>query len=216
MVPPMEFIPIAEETGMIAAIERLVMQKSCAQVAAWNAGPCRNKPIKLSLNVSARRFLQEDLVEDMLRTLATTGLLPSLMKLEITETVIMENRDAATRLLLQFKQMNAQVALDDFGTGYSSLGYLHRFPIDVIKIDRTFVKAIGTPDEAGQIVRTIVDLAHNLNLTVTAEGVETVQQRDHLKSLGCELGQGYLFSKPVDAESLLPQLLAGNPDKLAA
>lgn len=207
LVPPMEFIPIAEETGLIAPIERIVMAKSCKQLAEWNRKYGQQSPIALSVNLSARRFAQADLVDDLLKIIVPSGLPADLIKLEITETAIMNNRDEAEGMLDELKRMNLRISLDDFGTGYSSLSYLHKFPIDVVKIDRSFVKMIDTPGQGDEIVRTIVSLAHNLEMAVTAEGIETDAQLQRLRELGCEFGQGYYFAKPLDGVAM-EQMLA--------
>jgi EAL domain-containing protein (putative c-di-GMP-specific phosphodiesterase class I) len=155
---------------------------------------------RISVNLSSRQFLQPDLVEQIKAALAQTGLSPRNLTLEITESVLMENAEIITASLLQLRAMGILLALDDFGTGYSSLSYLHRFPIDNLKIDRSFVSRITGSGENTELVRTIITMAHNLGIQVTAEGVETTGQLNHLRGLQCEAAQGYLIAQPAPAE----------------
>src|SRR5207244_3882470 len=159
-------------------------------------------PLTLSANLSARQFQHATLVEDIARVLDQTGLSPSCVKLEITESIIMQDAPATMGRLQALKDLGVQLAIDDFGTGYSSLGYLKRFPVDVLKIDQTFVRGLGKDPEDTAIVGAIVTMAHNLELSVTAEGIETVEQLTHLRELGCARGQGYYFARPLAADPL--------------
>jgi EAL domain-containing protein (putative c-di-GMP-specific phosphodiesterase class I) len=152
------------------------------------------------VNLSSRQFSQSDLVEQIEEALRASGLPPQRLKLEITESVIMENAESAIGVLHRLKELGASLSIDDFGTGYSSLSYLLRFPADTLKIDRSFMWAMGDGGRHAQIVRTIVVLAHSLQMDVVAEGVETEEQRQQLRALECRYGQGYLFSRPVDGE----------------
>jgi EAL domain-containing protein (putative c-di-GMP-specific phosphodiesterase class I) len=170
--------------------------------------------LTISVNLSPKQFTQADLTEGVTRILTETGLPSSCLALEITEGTIMESTDCASAVLAELKQLGVQLAIDDFGTGYSSLSYVHRFPIDSLKIDRSFVREMSSQDEPSEIVRAIVNLAHNLGLDVIAEGVETQSQLDHLTRLGCDYGQGYLFSPPVAAEAATALVLAGD-DRLS-
>jgi diguanylate cyclase (GGDEF)-like protein/PAS domain S-box-containing protein len=206
LVQPSDFIPVAEETGLILPIGWWALREACQQVAVWQKAFPVDPPLTMAVNLSGKQFLQMDLVRHITHIVADTGIPPSSLKLEITESTIIEDTEAVIELLLQLKALGITIAIDDFGTGYSSLSYLHRLPIDALKIDRSFVNAMTT--EGSEIVRAIVGLAHNLGLDVIAEGVESAAQLQQLRALGCEYGQGYLFSRPVDgsrAQTLLAQ-----------
>ena len=208
LISPSEFIPVAEETGLIVPIGRWVLLEACRQVHVWQQRFHSESPLTVSVNFSSKQFMQPELVDQMKQILTHTGLEPHTLKLEITESLIMENPEAARALLLQLKALHIQLGIDDFGTGYSSLSYLHRFPIDRLKIDRSFVNRMGLDKENSEIVRTIVTLAHNLGVDVIAEGVETKEQLALLRALKCKYGQGFLFSPPVDgqkAEALIEE-----------
>jgi diguanylate cyclase (GGDEF)-like protein/PAS domain S-box-containing protein len=213
-VSPAEFIGIAEETGMILPIGRWVLREACEQMKRWtDSVDPRGLPSMptISVNLSSKQFLDPGLPQEINGLLESTGLDPSRLKLEITESVLMENADGAAAMLRELRGRGIQLSIDDFGTGYSSLSYLLRFPIDTLKIDRTFVNGMAddAPDSAEnlELVRTIVTLARNLGMDVVAEGVESEGQRIRLDALGCQYAQGYLFSKPVDAESAWRALL---------
>jgi diguanylate cyclase (GGDEF)-like protein/PAS domain S-box-containing protein len=206
LVSPIEFIPVAEETGLIVAIGLWVLREACRQMHEWQVQFPANPPLTISVNISGKQFLQPDLSEQIKQILQETNLDPRSLKLEITESAIVENAESAAIMLSQLRSVGIQLYMDDFGTGYSSLSYLHRFPMDTLKIDRSFVNRMGVDGENLEIVRAIVTLAHNLGMNVTAEGVETTEQLALLKALKCEYGQGYFFSKPVDsiqAEALI-------------
>ena len=199
MVSPQEFIPLAEENGLIAPLGQWVLREACRQMRAWQEQFPEHGPLLINVNLSGKQFTQPDLIEQVNTTLRQTGLPPESLKLEITESTVMENTEKAIRMLDQLRALGVKLSIDDFGTGYSSLSYLHRFPIDTLKIDRSFVGQMDSSSENAEIVRTIVLLARNLGMDVVAEGVETQEQLMQLKEMGCETGQGYLFSKPVDA-----------------
>jgi diguanylate cyclase (GGDEF)-like protein/PAS domain S-box-containing protein len=201
LVFPTEFISVAEETGLIVPIGQWILDEACRQTRTWQEQMGADKPLAVSVNLSSKQFLQADLVEQINQKLLKTGLDPRSLKLEITESVVMENADQATARIAQLRDLGVDLYMDDFGTGYSSLSYLHRFPVDTLKIDRSFISWMGARDEDSEIVRTIVELAHNLHMEVIAEGVETEEQVSYLKALQCEYGQGYYFSRPLDAES---------------
>jgi len=201
LVSPVEFISLAEETGLIVPIGHSVLTQACLQAQRWREASRGESPTRISVNFSARQFAEPGIIEQTFQVLRETGLEPSCLKLEVTESVIMERPDVAAVTLAQAKEKGIALALDDFGTGYSSLTYLQQFPVDTLKIDRSFVSQIGAAADSLEIVRTIVDLAHNLGMDVTAEGIETAEQMALLGDLGCEYGQGYLFGKPVDAEA---------------
>lgn len=199
-IAPGQFIPIAEETGLIVSLGEWVLFQACRQLHIWEAQKQPRIPLKISVNISGRQFSQTNLISQIDRILEETGVRGGNLKLEVTESAIMDNADSATQMLLQLKERQIQLCMDDFGTGYSSLSYLHRFPLDTLKIDRSFVSPIKSFRDKSEILQTIVTLAHNLGMNVVAEGVETPIQKKMLRSLGCEFAQGYLFSKPVDAD----------------
>ena len=197
LVSPGEFIPISEDTNLIIPMTLWMLRHTCEQMVQWQARSPFNKSMFLSVNLSGKHFAQKDMVNQIRRILNDTGIDPSTLKLEITESAVMENAETAISMLQQLKTLGVQLSIDDFGTGYSSLSYLHRFPIDTLKVDRSFVSSMEEGTENGEIVRTVISLAKTLGLDVVAEGIETVHQLHQLRILDCEYGQGYLFSKPV-------------------
>jgi diguanylate cyclase (GGDEF)-like protein/PAS domain S-box-containing protein len=208
LVGPTAFIPVAEETGLIVPIGRWVLEQACAQAAAWRADFPIDPPLVMSVNLSARQFLDPDLLADIYRTLDTTGLDPRTLKLELTESVAMHDIDATVAKLQALKEAGIQLAIDDFGTGYSSLNYLKRLPVDTLKIDRSFVEGLGHDVLDAAIVQSVVTLARTLQLNVVGEGIESQAQAAQLRALGCARGQGFLFARPEPAEvvsSLLRQ-----------
>jgi diguanylate cyclase (GGDEF)-like protein len=206
MISPAEFIPVAEETGLIQPIGLWVLRESCRQMAAWRREFRDSHDLTVSVNLSGRQLTQPDLVEQIDLILAETGLEPEGLRLEITESVIIQHSGPATNVLRRLKERGIRLSMDDFGTGYSSLSYLHHFPLDMIKIDRSFIGRMCEEDGDRAIVRTIVSLARNLGMDVVAEGVETAWQVDLLREMGCQYGQGYFFSRPVKAETAGEQL----------
>ena len=197
LVSPGDFIPVSEETGLIVPITLWILRESCRQMVAWQNLDPTNKPLILSVNLSGKHFGQDNLVEEIQKIIVETGIAPSCLKLEITESAVMENAEMVIAMLKKLKELGLQLSIDDFGTGYSSLSYLHRFPIDTLKVDRSFVSTMEDGTENGEIVRTIIALAKALGMDVVAEGIETIHQLHQLRILGCEYGQGYLFSRPV-------------------
>jgi diguanylate cyclase (GGDEF)-like protein/PAS domain S-box-containing protein len=202
MVPPKDFIPVAEETGQILTIGQRVLESACRQARDWQTTYPAAPPLFVSVNLSVKQFNQPGLVENIASLLQEFQLPPRCLKLEITESVFSDNLDAAVGLLTQLRELGVQLSIDDFGTGYSSLSYLQRFPIDTLKIDRSFVTQMMENEENLAIVRTIVALAQNLGMDVVAEGVETEDQLRLLRKLECENGQGYLFSTPLGSQQL--------------
>ena len=198
LVVPSEFIPVAEETGLIVPLGQWVLEESCAKIRQWQQNSSFHRALSLSVNLSARQVSQHDLIDQIKNALEVSKLNPHSLKLEITESVVMENAEAATIMFKQLRALGVQLSIDDFGTGYSSLSYLHRFPLNYLKIDRSFVSRMTNANDNAEIVRTIATLARNLGMEVIAEGIETEEQHQQLKALGCEYGQGYLFSRPVD------------------
>jgi diguanylate cyclase (GGDEF)-like protein len=208
-ISPIDFIPIAEETGLIIPIGQWVLEEACRQIRKWQDQFPQHPPLQISVNLSGKQFTQANLIEQISRLLRETEIDPHTLKLEITESMMMENIDTAINMLEQLRRLGIELSMDDFGTGYSSLSYLHRFPISTLKIDRSFVSRMTSNNENAEIVRTIVMLARNLDMNIVAEGVETEGQLAQLKSLECEYGQGYFFSKPVAAEGAA-RLLSNN------
>jgi EAL domain-containing protein (putative c-di-GMP-specific phosphodiesterase class I) len=206
LIHPAKFIPIAEETGMIIPVGKWILGEACRQMSRWQKLLCMDGPLPVSVNLSGKQFLQPDLLEQIQEVLRETGLDPRGLKLEITETVVMENIETATHTLEQLRALGVELSIDDFGTGYSSLSYLQRFPVSTLKIDRSFVSRMTESDGTAEIVRTIAKLAQTMGMDVVAEGVETESQRAQLRDFECEFGQGYFFSRPMDgddAEALL-------------
>ncbi|MFW9262534.1 EAL domain-containing protein [Nostoc sp. CALU 546] len=209
LISPQDFIPLAEETGMIVSIGEWVLYEACHQMHRWHQQFPTSLPLTISVNFSGKQITQPDVFKQVKHILQQTGLEPCCLKLEITETLLMDNFELATTVLSQLTALNVETHMDDFGTGYSSLSYLHRLPIKTIKIDRSFVTSIGSRGENLEIIRAIVTLAHNLNMSVTAEGIETVEQLAQLKALQCDYGQGYFFLPPMERAEV-ERLLAAN------
>lgn len=198
LVPPFEFIPVAEETGLIVPIDVWVLQTACAQMRAWQQQFPTQPPLSISVNLSCKQFLRTGLVESVAQALQAAALPGDCLKLEITESVLLEQNTAVASMLARLRALGVQLSLDDFGTGYSSLSYLHRFPIQLLKIDRSFVGSMNTDSKNAEIVRTIIALARNLGMEVVAEGVETAEHYAALRALQCDYGQGYWFAQPLD------------------
>ncbi len=206
LIGPSEFVPLAEDTGLIIPIGEQVLREACRQMREWEDHLATDGPLSISVNLSAKQFSQPNLIERLQAVLDETGVSPDRLKLEITESVVMDNIEAACEMLQRLRALGVELSIDDFGTGYSSLSYLHRFPISTLKIDRSFVSRINGDKENNEIVHTIMSLARSLGMEVVAEGVETIEQVAQLRALGCDNGQGYYFSKPTtgkDAEVLL-------------
>jgi diguanylate cyclase (GGDEF)-like protein len=206
---PADFIAIAEETGLIIQLGKWVLSESCRQMSQWHLIYPSTPPF-LCVNVSSKQFAQADFVTQVRQVLGESGLDSRALKLEITEGTLMSHTESAAVMLGELRKLGVQISIDDFGTGYSSLSYLQKFPVDTVKIDQSFVKRMGLNDNL-KIVQAIVNLAHTLKLDVVAEGVETEDQRSRLAALACEYGQGYLYSRPLDAESVGRMLAANLP-----
>lgn len=200
-VSPVEFIPIAEEIGLIVPLGRWVLQEACRQLRAWNQERPPGQAISISVNVSKRQLVERGFCGDVERILGETGLDARHLKLEITESAILGGCESAGESLRKLKAAGVQLHMDDFGTGYSSLNCLHRFPFDVLKIDQTFIRPGEAHREYAAVIHAIITLAHNLNMRVTAEGIETREQLAGIVALGCDYAQGYYFSRPVDAST---------------
>ena len=208
MVSPAEFIPIAEETGLIDELGEWVLTTACAEAATWP------DDIKIAVNVSPVQFKSGTLALKIVAALAASGLQASRLELEITEAVLIRDDETALAILHQLRAIGVRIALDDFGTGYSSLSYLQRFPFDKIKIDRCFVNDIAEPSGSSSIVQAVVNIAAARNITTTAEGVETEEQQRLLRMLGCSEMQGYLFS-PARPAAEIKQLFSAHRDRVA-
>lgn len=199
-ISPAEFIPVAEETGLIIPLGQWILEEACHQLKGWQGAFPQTHDLAMNVNLSVKQFSQPDLIAQIDRVLHAIHPAPGSLKLEITESAIMDNAEAAVLILQTLQAREVRFCIDDFGTGYSSLSQLHRFPAHTLKIDRSFVNRMDVRDEDAEIVRTIVTLAHNLRMDSVAEGIETPTQLNQLRSLGCEQGQGYLLSRPLSAE----------------
>jgi diguanylate cyclase (GGDEF)-like protein/PAS domain S-box-containing protein len=197
-VPPLDFIPIAEDSGLILPIGAWVLQEACAQARAWVDAALPKTT--MAVNVSAVQFRHENFLKDLISTLSETGMDPEYLELEVTESVLMRHAEVAASVLQTLRDRGIRVSVDDFGTGYSSLSYLQKFPLDSLKIDQSFVREMGTTPDETTIVRAIISMGRSLNLRIIAEGVETASDLAFLKTQGCDEGQGYYFSRPVPAE----------------
>jgi diguanylate cyclase (GGDEF)-like protein len=206
IIPPSDFIPLAEETGLIVFIGGWVLEQSLKTLARWHQDFPRAKPLTMSVNVSPRQFHQTDFVDQVIDAVTASGVPPHTLRLEITESVTIQNAEQAIGILRRLRQFGVRVSIDDFGTGYSSLSYLHQLPFDTLKIDRAFVSALQSRSDGGQIVQTILDLAKNLNLDVVAEGTESEDHVNVLHQMGCGYAQGYFFSHPLDEAAAIEML----------
>jgi diguanylate cyclase (GGDEF)-like protein len=212
LLGPNHFIPLCEQTGMIVPLGSWVLREACEHGVRWQSGDQRDEPISLSVNISPRQLLEPGFIDELRSIVADTGIDTGSLILEITENVFIQDVAAVTERLEAIRRLGVRIALDDFGTGFSSLGYLARLPIDVLKLDRSFVSELGAPGERA-LFHGIVTLAHTLDLVAVAEGVETPEQLAVVRDAGCERGQGYLFARPMDAErmaALLQQQLLSN------
>lgn len=211
LVSPGDFISIAEEMGLITSIGLWVLREACCQVRQWQRQFPTRRPFFISVNLSAVQFLQPGLIDQIQSALLESGAPPDCLRLEITESVIMSSTEQATRVLDDLKRLGVKFAIDDFGTGYSSLSYLHQFPVDTLKIDRSFISQLDTDVEKVELVRTILSLAWNLGMDVIAEGIETQKHLAQLRLLKCDYGQGYLFAKPLVGEEITALLNQQGP-----
>jgi EAL domain-containing protein (putative c-di-GMP-specific phosphodiesterase class I) len=211
MIPPSDFIPVAEETGLIAQIGLFVLRQACADAAKWP------EDVKVAVNLSPMQFKSGNLLQAVRDALKDAGLPPTRLELEITETLLLDKSEMVTATLHALRALGVHISMDDFGTGYSSLSYLRSFPFDKIKIDRSFVHDIGANTDSQAIVRAIVSLGSSLGIKITAEGVETEDDLAYLKAEGCTEGQGYLFSKAQPQNAILALLAKqGGKGKAAA
>ena len=197
LIPPGEFIGLAEETGLIVPIGEWVLENACAQARRWHTGGFPN--LSVAINLSARQFRDDKLTQTIARQIERTGIDPALIEVELTEGPLAQNGDSALGTLRELKEMGVRIAVDDFGTGFSSLSYLKRFPVDALKIDRSFVSELTTNPDDTVIVEVIIGLGHRLSLKVIAEGVETEEQLAFLKRAGCDAAQGFYIARPMPA-----------------
>ena len=196
-ISPGDFIPVAEETGLIVPMGKWILETACRQMQAWRSQYAEAENVVMSVNLSSRQFAQPDLLAQIQEILILTELNPANLKLEITESMVMDDVENTIILLNQLKELNLKISMDDFGTGFSSFSYLHRFPTDTLKIDRSFVSNMSQGSKNIEIVNTVVILAHKLGMDVIAEGIETEKEREILANFNCEYAQGYFFAKPL-------------------
>jgi len=209
LVPPLDFIPIAEETGLIVPLGKWVLEEAVRQASLWRTKFYSDPPRLISVNISGRQFQHRDLVNTVMDVLDTSHFDPRCLKLEITESVMMRDPKTSLEAMNALRSLDIHLVVDDFGTGYSSLSYLKRFPVDTLKVDKSFVDGLGKDSESTAIVKAVISLAKALGMRVTAEGIETSEQLERLRALGCDQGQGYFFSRPVPAEAAENLLAAG-------
>jgi EAL domain-containing protein (putative c-di-GMP-specific phosphodiesterase class I) len=207
LIPPDVFIPIAEDNGTIIPIGKWVLEEACRTAAHWQRS-YSGAPTTMAVNLSARQIATPDIVDHVAGALERAGFAATSLVIEITESVLMEDAETAGRRLQELRALGARLAIDDFGTGYSSLGYLRQFPIDILKIDKSFIDTITDRTSIPAIVQGLLDLAKTLHLKTVAEGIEHDVQRDSLRDLRCDLGQGYLFARPLDVDAAAALLAA--------
>jgi EAL domain-containing protein (putative c-di-GMP-specific phosphodiesterase class I) len=208
VVAPGRFVPLAEETGLIIPIGRMVLREACQRTREWRDEFRSSRWLQISVNLSGRHFQEPSLLEDVRTALRDSGLEPQALTLEITESVLMQRSDQTLARLQALKGLGINLAIDDFGTGYSSLGYLQQFPIDMLKIDRTFVEAVGKAETDPVLARAIIALGRTLGIQTVAEGIERPEQRDGLRALGCSFGQGFYFAHPMQAAEFRTSILS--------
>jgi EAL domain-containing protein (putative c-di-GMP-specific phosphodiesterase class I) len=202
MIPPLDFIPLAEETGLIVQIGRWVIRQACEYAMDLRGRFPSKEPFHMAVNISARQLQRTEIVEEVAEVLRDTGMDPHSLILEITETVMMQDMELSIERLTALKELGVQLAIDDFGTGYSSLNYVRRFPVDILKVDKSFIDGVADGGESSALTAAVIELAGILNLKPVAEGIERPDQLERLMELNCDLGQGYLFAKPLPSEEL--------------
>jgi EAL domain-containing protein (putative c-di-GMP-specific phosphodiesterase class I) len=210
IVSPATFVPVAEDTGLVVPMGRWVLREACRQALAWQSCAANGKPFTISVNLSVREFAQPDLVKAIATILEDTGLPAKALHIEITESAVIGQKHPAIDTVEQLRALGVGIHLDDFGTGYSALSYLHRLPLDAVKVDRAFISSIDQEERPLHVVKAIVSLAHAIGLEVVAEGVTNQRQLDLLRTMGCDQAQGFIFSRPCNSEEL-DALLAKAP-----
>jgi predicted signal transduction protein with EAL and GGDEF domain len=205
-IGPDVFVPVIESLGLIGQLGRNVLNLACADAKEWNRIRPGNKEVSVTINCSSGEFCQANFKNELLTTIAQAGINPRLLKIEVTESALMQNPEHVRQIISELRDIGIRIGIDDFGTGYSSLAYLHRLPLDLLKIDKSFVQNMLTCGETREIVRTIIALAQNLNLDIVAEGVETPEQHQLLFDMGCTHAQGYLFSRSIPNAAVVPYL----------
>jgi EAL domain-containing protein (putative c-di-GMP-specific phosphodiesterase class I) len=212
VIAPLDFIPLAEETGLIVPLGQWIMEEACSQAQKWQDRYGRTEKLSVTVNVASRQF-QDDGLGDMIgQALVRSKLPPECLVIEITESTMLSNTEATIRKLDELKELGIRFAIDDFGTGYSSLSYLQRFPVDILKIDKSFIDRIALNKEGAAVARALITMSETLNLKTIAEGIETSGQLTALQDLGCELGQGFHFARPLKAAAMDEFLRASNPN----
>jgi EAL domain-containing protein (putative c-di-GMP-specific phosphodiesterase class I) len=212
LISPLQFIPIAEETGLIVPLGKWVLEESCRQIRHWQLNHPEASQMLVSVNLAGRQLQNPSIVEEVRKILVETGLEPACLQLEITETTVMKDAAATIRTLNELKALGVKLAIDDFGTGYSSLSYLRQFPVDTLKIDRSFVDGLGRGAQDTELVRSVIAMAKSMSLAVTSEGIETTAQLSQLQELGCDRGQGFYFARPLPAEAFTTALWRSTTD----
>jgi diguanylate cyclase (GGDEF)-like protein len=205
-ISPTVFIPIAEETGLIVDIGDWVLKEACIQMQNWHNQNLSKNLLSINVNISGRQFAQPDFVKKLKKVLAETELDPTTLKLEITESVLLDSQQTESELFASLQELGVHLQIDDFGTGYSSLSYIQHIPVDVIKIDRSFIQEVGNGAKYVELIHAIIRMAHSLGMETTAEGIENLEQKETLRSLGCNYGQGFLMAKPMDASQIQKEL----------
>ena len=208
MISPLRFIPVAEDTGLILQIGEWVFSESCQRLKCWQDAGLLSPDTFISVNLSVKQFSETRLLQHIDQVLANTGLSPHNLKIEITESILVTNQELAEYIIDELRNREIKISLDDFGTGYSALNYLKNFPVDMLKIDRSFIEEINTNSKALGIVKSIITLANSFDIPVICEGIETPEQEQQLRYLNCQFGQGFLFMKPLSAEELEQYLRA--------
>jgi EAL domain-containing protein (putative c-di-GMP-specific phosphodiesterase class I) len=221
IVPPLDFIPLAEETGLIVPIGKWVLLEACVQAVELQTRYPSSPPLSMAVNLSARQLQRPEIVGEIAETLMETGLDPASLILEITESVMMQDMDLSIQRLAELKELGVKLAVDDFGTGYSSLNYIRRFPVDILKVDKSFVDGVNLGGEESALTAAIIELAGILKLRPVAEGIERADQLEKLLDLKCDLGQGFYFARPLPPEGIDELLsarrtLAGREDELSS
>jgi EAL domain-containing protein (putative c-di-GMP-specific phosphodiesterase class I) len=211
-VSPGVFIPVAEETGLIIDIGDWVLKEACTQMQKWHKQSLSTEKFFINVNISGRQFAQSDFVNKLQAVLTETGLDPNTLKLEITESILLDSQQTESELFTSLRNLGVHLQIDDFGTGYSSLSYIQHIPVEVIKIDRSFIQEVGNGEKYIELIHAIIRMAHSLGMETTAEGIETSEQKETLRSLGCNYGQGFLMAKPMEPSQIENELFGSKKE----